>query len=341
MRIALAGYAYGRLLHQPLIEQAGGEIVAVSTSDPGRIELAHEQLPHARVVPDLTALLAAVPEVGADVVVLATPTGAHAEHVRQVIAAGVPCVCDKPLTVDAESSAAVVAEAREARVPLTVFHNRRWDEAPLALRAAIDAGALGELRRFEMRYDRWRPEPKQRWRENARWEEGGGVLLDLGPHCIDTAVQFMGPITSVYAEVNNVSTPADDDVVLYCRHAGGGSSILTASSVSPTPGPRFRVNGTTAGYLYDHGDESPIFTVLENAEGAAGWIYQAEERRPAPRGDGDEAGFYRGLAHALQQSGYEAVQATMPVQPEDAVHTAKVIDAARLSAAENRVVTID
>lgn len=341
MRIALAGYAYGRLLHRPLIEQAGGEIVAVSTSNPDRVAKAHEDLPDARVVPDLTALLDAVPETGADAVVLVTPTGDHAEHVRQVIAAGVPCVCDKPLSVDGESSAAVVAEAREAQVPLTVFQNRRWDEAPLALAAAVRAGELGDLRRFEMRYERWRPEPKQRWRETARWQDGGGVLLDLGPHIIDTAVQFMGPVVSVYAEVLALSTPADDDAVLYCRHAGGGASILTASSIAPTPGPRLRVNGSKAGYLYDHGDESPVFTVLANADGAAGWIYKGGERRPAPRGDGDHAEFYRLLAAALQEEGYEARQAAMPVAPEDAVHVAKVIDAARLSQAENRVVRID
>lgn len=347
MRIALAGYAYGRTLHGPLIKKAGGQVVAVATSNPERAAQAEQDWPGVEVAPDLTALLEFAPRLEVDAIVLATPTGDHAEHVRQVLEAGLACVCDKPLTVDAESSAELVELSRRRGVPLTVFHNRRWDSGPVALRAAVEAGVLGELRRFEFRWERWRPEPKKRWREEASWRDGGGVLLDLGAHIIDTAVQFLGPVTSVYAQVQSLTTPADDDVWLTCRHGENAVSVLTASSFVPAAGPRLRAVGTTAGYLFDGDPDGGSFPDLADAPGAAGWIVAGEERRPAELpasyAEHGDAEFYVRLRRALEidAADYEGRQAAMPVDPADAVHVARVMDAARVSSDENRVVPID
>ena len=41
--------------------------------------------------------------------------------------------------------------------------------------------------------------PKDRWRENAVGE-GGGLLLDLGSHLVDAAMQLFGPVATVRAE---------------------------------------------------------------------------------------------------------------------------------------------
>ena len=49
-----------------------------------------------------------------------------------------------------------------------------------ALRGVIAAGhqpLLGQVHRFERRWERWRPVPKDRWRENASPQDGGGILL--------------------------------------------------------------------------------------------------------------------------------------------------------------------
>ena len=53
--------------------------------------------------------LLADPTVGA--VLISTPTGLHAEHVAQAIAAGKHIMCEKPLTVDPDQSRALVAAA--------------------------------------------------------------------------------------------------------------------------------------------------------------------------------------------------------------------------------------
>lgn len=264
---------------------------------------------------------------------------------RAVVDAGVPCVIDKPLACDADTAAAVVAYARAAQVPLTVFQNRRYDTGARALTgllAAGETGPLGKLRHVEIRYERWRPVPKQRWREQTPWHEGGGILLDLGSHVIDTAAQALGPVSSVYAQLDTVTTVAEDDAVLHCRHAAGGRSTLTASSLAAAPGPRLRATGTRAGYLWDDSDEGCHWPDLRDAPGHAGFLATGDQRRAVPLPPGGPADFYRQLGRALNSTGgYPVVQAAMPVDPADAVHTLAVIDAARLSAAENRVVELD
>ena len=51
-----------------------------------------------------------------------------------------------------------------------------------------------------------------------------------------------------------------------------------------------------------------------------------------------QADFYRAVAAALASND---PQGGMPVDPWDAVHTLAVIDAARVSAAQERVVTVE
>lgn len=376
MRVALAGYAYARSIHAPFLRAAGAQVVLAATGDPARMAQAEADWPGVRVVPDLLAMLATAPALGVDLVVLATPTGLHAEHVRAVLDAGLPCVVDKPLACEAASAAALVATARTARVPLTVYQNRRYDEGPRALGALLAGGELGTVRRLEMRYERWRPEPRHRWREDSPWQAGGGVLLDLGSHVVDLAAQVLGPVTSVTAQVASVTTTADDDAVLFCRHAGGGvgggagggvgdrggdevggdadgsaggaTSVLWVSSVQPAPGPRLRAVGTRAAYVWDDFEDEGAYPDLRDAPGSSGWVVAGATRRPAPlpdRAADGAADFYRGVAAALKAGpagpeGYAARQAAMPVDPEEAVHTLAVIDAARISSVERREVAV-
>ena len=95
LRVGLAGYGVGgRQFHVPAVLGAGLGVMAVATANPDRVAQASSELPEARLVPDLDALL----EVdGLDLVVLTTPTGMHAAHAERVIEAGVALVVDKPL----------------------------------------------------------------------------------------------------------------------------------------------------------------------------------------------------------------------------------------------------
>ena len=337
VRVGLVGFgSAGRGIHAPLIERAGLVLAAVSTSNAERAAQVREEHPGAEVVPDLEGLLGVE---GLDLVVLASPSGLHAEQAEQVIEARVPLVVDKPLAVDSSSALRVVDLAAHHGIPLTVFNNRRFDPELAALRIVRDDGLVGTIWRAEYRWDRWRPVPKQRWREQVPATEGGGIMLDLQSHLVDQAVVLHGEVESVYAEIDARTTVADDDTFLACRHTSGVVSHLMASSVNGAPGPRARVAGSAGAYLIGRQfDDVSAFTEFENEGDAVGWVVRGDERVPGPVvADADQANFYCAVAGALASSD---PQATMPVDPRDAVHVLAVLDAARTSARDGRVVDV-
>ncbi|MCP2170639.1 Gfo/Idh/MocA family protein [Terracoccus luteus] len=337
LRVGLVGYgSAGRGIHAPLLVRAGLHVAAVATANPERVAQVGDEHPDAQVVPDLEALL----EVGGlDLVVLASPSGAHAEQAERVVEAGLPIVVDKPLATDASAALEVVDAARRAGVPLTVFMNRRFDPEHAALVRVRDEGLVGEIWRAEHRWDRWRPVPKQRWREQVPATEGGGLLLDLQSHLVDQAVVLHGRVLTVYAELEVRTTVAEDDTFLACRHESGVVTHLMASAVNGAPGPRARVAGSAGAFVIGRQhDDVGSFREFDNEGEHVGWVVRGDEREPGPVVTrADQADFYRAVAAALSS---DDPQGRMPVDPLDAVHVMAVIDAARTSARAGRVVDV-
>lgn len=337
IRVGLVGYgSSGRTFHTPLLRRAGLEVAAVSTRDPGRAAEAAGDHPRAAVVPDLEALLE-VP--GLDVVVLASPSGVHVAQAEQVTAAGLPVVVDKPLGVDASSALDAVSVAARHGAAMTVFQNRRYDPEFRTLQQVVASGAVGPVVRAELRWERYRPVPKTRWRETAPPQEGGGILLDLFPHLLDQAVLLFGRVESVYAELEAHWTVAEDTAFLSCRHESGVVTHIGATPLAAAPGPRVRLLGEHAAYLMGSlSDEETAFTEWEPAdEDHLGWLVRGTERQPVVKVPGDQADFYREVAAALRSA---EPQQRMPVDPREAIHVLAVIDAARISARGRRVVEV-
>ncbi len=327
LRVGVVGYGdAGRGIHARLLREAGHVVTDVVTRDPGRAAAAAEDWPGVRVHDDVAGLVGAP---GLDVVVVASPTGRHVEHALAALEAGLATVVDKPLALDRAGAQRLVdaAEARAGR--LTVFQNRRWDDEQRTLRRLLAEGALGRVHRFERRWERWRPVPKQRWKENAVGD-GGGLLLDLGAHLVDSAVQLFGPVETVRAELRALTTPTEDDVFLALTHASGTISHLWAGGLVGAPGPRTRVLGSAGAYLVTSFEGEPTpFAALDPGEGMEGWLVHGADAVPVPREPGGHADFYREVAAWI--AGGPA-----PVDPRDAVATAAVLDAARVSADSRR-----
>jgi predicted dehydrogenase len=346
LRVAIIGYGLaGRFFHAPLVAATAGlEVATVVTGSSERAARAMIEHPGAQVVARPEELWEAErPEL----VVVATPNEAHASLAADAIDHGVPVVVDKPLAVSVDQAQALVERAEKAGVLLTVFQNRRWDTDQLTLRRLMAEDALGKVVRYESRFERWRPEPDANaWRVSASPEEGGGQLLDLGSHLIDQAVVLFGPVTHVYAEIENRHAPSsDDDVFLALRHAQGTISHLHAGSVMPSPGPRLRVQGTQAGFLVSELD--PQEAALRSGarpDTTPGWgqaeewergrLTAAEQSVPVPGEPGDWPRFYALLEQALREGG------APPVDPHDAVGVLRVMAAARQSSAARTVVAL-
>ncbi|MEX5299683.1 Gfo/Idh/MocA family oxidoreductase [Kocuria sp. CPCC 205292] len=320
----LVGYGMaGRDFHGDLLRRAGGRVTDVVTGNPERAARAGADWPGVQVHQDLAGLLAGPRP---DVLVVASPTGLHVEHALAALEAEIPVVVDKPLAMDHGSATAVVRRAEATGTPLTVFHNRRWDSEQLTLVRVLAEGRLGDVHRFERRWERWRPVPKDRWRENAVGQ-GGGLLLDLGPHLVDAAIQLFGPVAAVRAELRALTTPTEDDVFLALDHVSGTISHLWAGSLVGAPGPRTRVLGSAGALLVPgHADSPGPFDSLDPGDGTTGLLVRGAETMPVPTAPGEPADFYRAVARWLHDDG------EVPVDPWDAVAVAAVLDAARRSA---------
>ena len=346
LRVAIVGYGLaGRSFHAPLIEATEGlALVAVVTANPSRRQQLAAEHPRARAVPTTAELWGGeLP----DLLVVATPNRAHASVASAAITRGVPVVVDKPLAVTAAEAEGLVNEAESAGVLLTVFQNRRWDTDQLTLRRLVEEGALGQINRYESRFERWRPELEPgKWRETAAPEEGGGVLLDLGSHLVDQALTLFGPVRHVFAEVARLRGAAgDDDVFIALHHESGTLSHLHASAVTPSVGPRLRVQGSSAGFLVAGLDpQEAALRAGERPDAAAEWGRPAEYERgrlvageqsvPVPPVPGNWRRFYELLRDALREGG------APPVDPHDAVATLRVLEAAARSSAERRVISL-
>lgn len=346
IRVAIVGYGLaGRVFHAPLIAATDGlEVSWIVTSNAARAGQASAEHPEAQVVPSVGDLWAATPP---ELVIVATQNTSHVAVASAAIEHGMPVVVEKPVAVTASDADALVKQADRADVVLTVFQNRRWDTDQLTLRRLIDEGALGEITRYESRFERWRPALDQtKPRENLAPEEGGGVLLDLGVHLIDQALALFGSVTEVYAEIDSRrGAPADDDAFVALRHASGTISHLHASAVTPSAGPRLRVQGTTGGFLVPNldpqeaalrsgarPDTSDRWGVPEEWE--YGRLIAGERSVPVPPEPGDWPRFYTLLRDALRDGG------PPPVDPRDAVEALRVIEAARGASREQRSVVL-
>jgi scyllo-inositol 2-dehydrogenase (NADP+) len=214
LRGAIIGYGLaGSVFHAPLISATEGLAVAtVVTADGRRREQALRDHPGVHLAPTADELWARSNEL--DFVVVAAPNAAHAALARRALDAGLPVVVDKPLAPTAAEARDVVKHAESRGVMLTVFQNRRWDSDQRTLRRLLSEGALGDVLRFESRFERWRPQLRaDAWREAAGPAEGGGVLIDLGAHLVDQALCLFGPATHVYGEIENRRCASGDDDV--------------------------------------------------------------------------------------------------------------------------------
>ncbi|MGH8971109.1 MAG: Gfo/Idh/MocA family oxidoreductase [Actinomycetes bacterium] len=325
LRVGLVGYGMaGRDIHGPLLRATEGLWVThVVTANEARARAASQEMTGARVVSAYDELPADL-----DLVVLASPNHVHVEQARAAVERGIAVVVDKPLATSLTDAQDLVDLASRLRVPLTVFQNRRWDSEHLTVRRLVAERRLGDVVRYEARYERWRPVPKTRWRENLSTDEGGGLLHDLQSHLVDSAVDLFGPVVSVYAELAALSTRGDDVTFLALEHRSGVRSHLGATSLAGAPGPSTRLLGRAGAYVVANvGDEwSPHTDWADRDDGHRGWLVHGEERHPVRREAGGWDDFYRAVL-AMVRDG-----APPPVDPRDAVHVVEVLDAARRSA---------
>ena len=344
LHAGLIGFGLGgSTFHAPFMSITPGlRLAAVMTSDPARRAAAEQQYPDAKVVNDLQSLLA----LQLDLIAISTPNATHYPLARAALEAGAHVVVDKPFAATADQARAIGTLAASVGRLAIPFQNRRWDGDFRTLQRLIGEGALGDVHRFESRFDRWRPVPKPGWCRADAKEKAEDIVHDLGTHLVDQALVLFGPMTEVYAELNRLHSEVVtvDDAFIALRHESGVRSHLHMTTMAGVPGPRLTVFGSRASYVKYGLDVQEDVLRSGGRPGAPSWGEEPQERwgtlgagatsERVPTLPGAYAEFYAGVARAIRDG------APPPVMIADVVYGLDVIEAAFRSAERREVVRL-
>jgi predicted dehydrogenase len=174
-----------------------------------------------------------------DVVIVATPSGAHMESAVAAADARKHVVVEKPLEITVERCDRIINACTRNGVQLCTIFPSRFADANRTLKAAVDAGRFGRLTLGETTCKWWRSQAyydKGGWR--GTWAlDGGGALMNQAIHNVDLLLWMMGPATHVTgftATLAHERIEVEDTAVGCLRFASGAVGVIqAATSVHP------------------------------------------------------------------------------------------------------------
>ncbi len=319
VRVAVVGYGAGfdrGQLHAETIRRIDGlELLGVCDVDPDRRAAAQEQLGE-------ISAYRSVKEVAADrhvdLAVIVTPHDTHAKLALALLRAGKHVICERPLAITTRECEQLVKAAKQKRVLLSAFHNRRWDGDYMTLRRLVEHGAVGDVFHVEIGMGDF-SHPGHWWRSEQKVT--GSVLHDWGVHLVDWTLGLIpGRVRQVDGYVQkNVwhDVTIDDWSSLVMRFEGGQSAMIELGHVTGVSRPKWRVLGTRGSIWGDWGLEHLSVVTYERGR-------LATEKVPVEENQWDA--YYRDVAdHLLTGS-------PLSVTPEAARRVIAVIEAAGGSA---------
>lgn len=244
IRVGLIGYGYAsKTFHAPLIAGTPGmALAAVSSSDATKV---HADWPIVPVVSEPKHLFN---DPNIDLIVIPTPNDTHFPLAKAALEAGKHVVVDKPFTVTLSQARELDALAKSLGRLLSVFHNRRWDSDFLTVKALLSEGTLGEITFFESHFDRFRPQVRNRWREQAG--PGSGIWYDLAPHLLDQAVNLFGLPVSMTVDLAQLRPGAQTTDYFHAILSYPQRRIvLHGTMVAAAESARYIIHGTRGSYV--------------------------------------------------------------------------------------------
>jgi predicted dehydrogenase len=343
LRAGLVGYGFaGQTFHAPVLSAVPGMALgAIMTSQAAK---AQAEWPGASIVPDMAALLA-LPDI--DLIVVATPNEAHFPVARAALEAGKHVVVDKPFTLDVAEARELELLSRRNNLVLSVYQNRRFDADFLTLKDLLASGELGRPVYLESHFDRFRPEVKARWREQA--VAGSGLWVDLGAHLVDQAVQLFGRPDTLQLDTAVLRDGAvvEDYFHAVLRYTQSPQAplrvVLHSTTLAAHAAPRYIVHGTRGSYVKHGVDTQEDALRAGQRPPVAGWgadPLDGELTRVDPAGAitrcsvptraGNYVDYYAAVRDAILGRGPN------PVPPVQAVALMELLDLGRQSAREGR-----
>ena len=356
LRVGVVGLGWAGQQHLAAYQQIPGvEVVGLAGKERDVLQAlgADHGVPH--LMADWQDLIA-LP--GLDAVSVAVPTFLHAPIAVAALDRGLHVLSEKPIARNAvEGRQMVDAAVRAGRVLDVAFNHRRRGDI-MALKEIIVAGEIGRPYYAKASWLRRSGIPGLGSWFTSRELAGGGPLADIGVHVLDYALYLLGEpkvtavSASVYAELGprglggsgraaadtaRSEFEVEDFGSAFLRLEGGGTLIVEAGWAayrSPEDLIDFTVYGTDGGADLRIGGatETPVGTVTVYSESAGrntDRVVTAEPGRAHQHVVEDFVDVVRG-----DPAGWAAHDGSL------ALTRAEIIDAAYLSAQENREITL-
>jgi UDP-N-acetyl-2-amino-2-deoxyglucuronate dehydrogenase len=187
---AVVGLGMGMARAQQAHDTPGARLVAVCDMDEERLKKGTEE--HAcKGYADFDQMLG---DDEIDAVFVLTPSGTHLTFAERAAAAGKHVITTKPMDVTVERCERIIDACRKAGVKLVVDFETRWVKAFQQLKAALDAGELGQILTIEARCKWYRDQAYYDaggWRGTWKFD-GGGSAANQGIHMLDLLVWLAG-----------------------------------------------------------------------------------------------------------------------------------------------------
>jgi predicted dehydrogenase len=237
------------------------------------------------------AALCADPAV--DLVVVALPNEAHLDAVRISAAAGKGVVCTKPLARTGAEAAEMLRVVREAGVWHGYAESSVFSPNIAKAHQMVTAGAIGDLLTMRAREAHSGPHAAHFWDAETA---GGGALLDMGCHTVESARHFFGKdnaIVEVFAWGATLAhadkTTGEDTAIALLKFAGGQLATVESSWIEKG-GMQLRHELVgSAGRLVTDTSATPVWGFIEHpagylvekADAETGWVYPVPEETRA------------------------------------------------------------
>jgi predicted dehydrogenase len=180
-----------------------------------------------------------------DVAMVCSPPFLHYEHISELLAAGIPCLVEKPLSLTSKDAERLSQLAVGRCVPVRVAHQLRHQNTFEAIKNSLSNGNIGRpvCAALEWSFTLNRESPSSTWKLDPI-SNGKTSLYDAGSHCIDLAIGLFGP--GIVCGVNACKLPGDgtyEHVDLLSQH-GDVSCTIRASRLYGPFSNDLRISGT-------------------------------------------------------------------------------------------------
>ena len=180
-----------------------------------------------------------------DLVSVCTPLSTHYELAKKCLEAGKNVLVEKPFTSTLAEAKELFELAKEKKLVIMPYQNRRFDSDYLILKEVLKGGDLGEIIELESHFDRFRPNEQMSF---GKAEDGS--FWGLGSHLIDQMISLFGKPEKIYYDVKSIKDKkAVDNYFQVELFYDGFKAMVKSSYLVKLEYPKFIVHGINGSFI--------------------------------------------------------------------------------------------